>query len=195
MPQLTIHGLHRPGLSAVDLEIASAQTIGIHGPSGSGKSLLLRAIADLDPNQGQVKLDTTPRDHYPAHQWRRLVAYIPAESHWWHDTVGEHSPHWEDTLLAALGFQQEVLNWEINRLSSGEKQRLALARALSQQPKALLLDEVTANLDPQNTHAVEAVLTRYQREHATPILWVSHDSAQRERLCKHTWHMQQGKLG
>ena len=74
------------------------------------------------------------------------------------------------------------LDWQVERLSSGEKQRLAVLRALSHEPRALLLDEPTANLDPELAQRVEAWLCDYFEARGMPVLWVAHDRAQIERV-------------
>jgi putative ABC transport system ATP-binding protein len=55
-----------------------------------GKTLLLRTVADLDPNDGVVTLDGRDRSTIAGPEWRRLIVYVPAEPRWWADTVGEH---------------------------------------------------------------------------------------------------------
>ncbi|MDA0997504.1 MAG: ATP-binding cassette domain-containing protein, partial [Proteobacteria bacterium] len=87
---LSIVNLQRPGLQPVSLDIVAGTCATIRGKSGSGKSLLLRAIADLDPNSGEVRLDQLRRDSMPAPDWRRLVCYAAAESGWWLGLVGQH---------------------------------------------------------------------------------------------------------
>lgn len=154
----------------------------IDGPSGSGKTLLLRAIADLDPHQGQAFLDDTEQRATPAPQWRRQVAYLPAESHWWADRVGAHFEHADDALCEQLGFPPEVMDWDVTRLSSGERQRLALIRMLELKPRVLLLDEPTANLDGTSRERVEALIRSYLKRNDAIALWVSHDPEQRDRL-------------
>jgi len=67
-------------------------------PSGAGKSLLLRAIADLDPNEGTVKLDGMLREAVPAPHWRSQVTYVAAEPGWWGDTVQEHFTAWHQAM-------------------------------------------------------------------------------------------------
>lgn len=185
MPSLKLDGLRPLVLEPVDLTIAPGELCLLCGPSGSGKSLLLRAIADLDPHEGEAWLDDEPRSGMPAPAWRRLVGLLPAESAWWQESVAEHLPaDWSDpdASLARLGFEPDVLGWSIERLSTGERQRLALVRLLARRPRALLLDEATANLDPTNRERVESLIGDYlEREHA-PALWVSHDPEQRERL-------------
>jgi ABC-type iron transport system FetAB ATPase subunit len=180
--RLQLAGLHPPLLRPVDLRVAAGETLALHGPSGAGKSLLLRAIADLDPNAGEAFLDGKPRSAFKGPEWRRAVMLVPAESHWWDDQVRPHAEHWDLATLAVLGFDADVLDWQTPRLSSGERQRLALVRALSLRPPVLLLDEATANLDDSNTRRVEQLLRDYQHDNSAAILWVSHDPAQRARI-------------
>jgi len=191
---LVVSHLQRDGLQDINLLIPGGQTLCIHGPSGSGKSLLLRAIADLDPNQGDVSLGDIQRHAVPAPRWRRLVMYLAPESHWWHDMVGPHAPSWPMRMLRTLGFEKDVLDWEISRLSTGERQRLAIVRALARQPKALLLDEPTANLDQTNTLAAEQLLMDYQSDLQSPFIWVSHEPAQRDRIASFSHELVQGTL-
>lgn len=116
------------------------------------------------------------------HAWRAAVMMVPAESQWWADSVGEHFPSGHPDGLAALGFGPEVMAWQVSRLSSGEKQRLALLRAVAHQPRALLLDEPTANLDAETTARVEGWLTELACARRWPVLWVAHDMAQIARV-------------
>lgn len=170
------------GLAGVDLEVAPGEIVCLSGPSGSGKTRLLRAIADLEPHEGKIRLGTRLQESEPAHLWRRSVMLVPAESQWWHDRVGEHFARAMPETLAELGFGPGVEEWAVSRLSSGEKQRLALVRALSRDPEALLLDEPTANLDADSTARVEAWLKRWIGERGLPVLWVAHDTAQIGRV-------------
>ena len=182
MAGLRLQGVAPHGLEAVDLEIAAGERVFLSGPSGSGKTLLLRAIADLDPHPGEAWLNGVRRSALPAPEWRRQVGLLPAESHWWGDRVGEHFPPGATALFEGLGFGPETLEWSVARLSTGERQRLALARVLANRPQALLLDEATANLDPGNSERVERLVEAYRDEHGAAVLWVSHDPEQRARL-------------
>ncbi|MGD9215950.1 MAG: ABC transporter ATP-binding protein [Desulfobacteraceae bacterium] len=185
-------GVH--GLKGVDFKLSPGQCAGLTGPSGAGKTLLLRALADLDPHQGQVWLDGVAAEAIDVNQWRRQVGLLPSQSAWWHDTVGPHFTNPDDRLMAALGFGREVLEWQIAKLSSGERQRLALLRLLMQQPKVLLLDEPTANLDAENIHRAESLLDAYRIDHKAAILWVSHDLEQLNRNCSVIYTIHRGRL-
>lgn len=179
-PLLVVERLHRPPLPPLSLEVAAGECVAVTGPSGSGKSLLLRAIADLDPNEGTVALDGTSRANMAAPAWRRLVIYVAAESGWWAATVADHLAGDAASLLESVGLP-DAAGWPVSRLSSGERQRLALVRALTRHPRVLLLDEPTANLDAAATDAVERLVRRVM-DGGTAVLLASHDRAQVRRL-------------
>lgn len=194
MPRLRIEQVNTLQLSGVSLRIEAGECVSISGPSGSGKTLLLRAIADLDPHQGEVYLDDVPSQQMPAPEWRRQVALLSAESQWWAETVGEHFETCDEAFLQALGFTDKAMTWNIERLSSGEKQRLSLLRALSLKPKALLLDEPTANLDVASGRAMERLLQDYLRSAQVAMIWVSHDPVQIARIAKRHFEIEAGQL-
>jgi len=154
----------------------------ISGPSGSGKSLLLRSIADLIEHEGEVYLDDKKCSKTNPVLWRKMLGFLPAESAWWMDKVGEHFPESKTSYISELNLPDDCLSWEVSRCSTGEKQRLALARLLSNQPKVLLLDEPTASLDPESVRLVESVIKKYMEEHAATVIWVSHDQEQISRI-------------
>jgi putative ABC transport system ATP-binding protein len=191
---LRLEELRSSLIQPVSLSLEAGACLALHGPSGAGKSLLMRAIADLDVCDGEVWLNQQARSSMNPSQWRRQVAYLPAESYWWEESVGSHAEHWNMEILQQLGFEQTVLSWQTARLSSGEKQRLALARALTNHPNALLLDEPTANLDAENTHAVETVVSQYQEAQQIPVIWVSHDPGQRQRVANQVASINAGQL-
>jgi ABC-type iron transport system FetAB ATPase subunit len=192
---LVVDGLRRPGLEPASLSVAAGACIAVLGGSGSGKSLLLRAIADLDVNEGNVSLGGKARGEMPAPSWRRRVVYVPAESGWWRDRVGEHfdDPDGIVGVLHRLGLPPDCMDWQISRLSTGERQRLALARALSLAPQVLLLDEPTSGLDDETTLKVEAILHE-KLASGTAIVLVSHDDDQARRLASARYRMTKGVL-
>jgi ABC-type iron transport system FetAB ATPase subunit len=171
-------------LEPFDLALAAGECITLSGPSGSGKSRLLRAIADLDLHAGEAFVDQQSQRTMSGPQWRKRVGLLPAECFWWGERVAEHFLEWDNALLQALGFGPEVGDWENSRLSSGERQRLGLARLLANKPEVLLLDEPTANLDRENSQRVEELIRAWQRERHCAVIWVSHDREQQRRVAK-----------
>ena len=180
---LTVRGLTRPGLGPIDLEIADGECVVLSGPSGTGKTLLLRALADLDPAAGRMTLNGVARDDMPGPEWRRRVAYVAAEAAWWSDMAGDHFDDADAArhALAGLGLDDAVLEKQVALLSTGERQRLALLRALVLEPSAMLLDEPTSSLDADNAGRVEAMIEE-RRAAGAAILVVTHDDAQARRL-------------
>lgn len=175
------------------LEAGECQVLS--GPSGSGKSRILRAIADLDPHEGLALLNDQPCNAYPPQQWRQQVGMLAAESAWWAERVGAHFPATVDgALMQSLGFTDEALEWELARCSTGEKQRLALLRLLNNSPRVLLLDEPTASLDPANVTRVEQVLLNYIQTNQAAAIWVSHDPEQIQRVATGHMTIRQGEI-
>lgn len=189
---LTVNALKRLHV-LVSFELADGECIALQGPSGVGKSLLLRAIADLDPSEGSVELDGMPREAMPAPAWRKQVTYVAAESGWWADTVQEHFIAWEEALTLAekLGLPSSCGTWPIRRLSTGEKQRLGLVRALLLHSRVLLLDEPTSALDAESSASVEAIVAE-RVSTGTSVVWSTHNSAQARRVGSRLFMMANG---
>ena len=193
-PLLQINRLKRLMVGPVDLAVDEGDCLCISGASGGGKSLLLRAIADLDPHEGQVTLQGVPAADIVPADWRRRVGLLPPESYWWLPRVEQHFHNGMPVALEKLGRPDAILEQPVARLSSGERQRLALVRLLSNQPQVLLLDEPTANLDPDNTQRVEAVITDYRRAQDAAVIWVSHDAEQVMRVANRHYELSDGLL-
>jgi ABC-type iron transport system FetAB ATPase subunit len=148
----------------------------------------------MEPHSGEVLLDGVACAAVAPTRWRRNVAMLTAESAWWQERVGEHFSRVDESLLSELGFDNTVMSAELHRLSTGERQRLALLRLLAGQPRVLLLDEPTASLDPQNTRHVERILTHYRETQHAAVLWVSHDPVQIRRIAQRHWRLAGGSL-
>jgi ABC-type iron transport system FetAB ATPase subunit len=129
------------------------------------------------------------------YEWRRQVMYCQAEVGWWDDLVARHFTDRARALaiMQRLGLSADKLDALVHELSTGERQRLGLVRALALAPRVLLLDEPTAALDQAATDQVEAELRRYL-EGGAAILMVTHSPAQAERLARRSWRMEQGRL-
>jgi ABC-type multidrug transport system ATPase subunit len=192
---LETHALRRLHVGPIDLVLGAGDCTSVAGKSGSGKSVLLRMIADLDPHEGDAVLDGQSCSGMPAPSWRRLVTYVPAESGWWDEQVGAHFGSEVDleALLPALGLAPETSNWPVARLSTGERQRLALLRAICPGNRVLLLDEPTSGLDAQSTAQVESLL-RERLARGTAILLVTHDPEQATRMASRHFELRDGRL-
>lgn len=190
---LRLEDLQIPDVEPVSLTIAPGECIGLSGESGSGKTRLLRAIADMDEHGGQVYEDNVAQDQVRAHDWRRRVTMLPAESQWWFDRVEQHFAARREHI-EALGFGMDVMDWQVSRCSSGEKQRLSVLRLLANCPRVLLLDEPTANLDIANATRVENLVLAYLEERSAAAIWVSHDVDQLKRVSRQRYHLEMGRL-
>jgi ABC-type iron transport system FetAB ATPase subunit len=191
---LSVRGLRGPGVALQSLDLPDGACVAVRGPSGAGKTLLLRALADLDPNEGQVTLDDQARASMPAPRWRRLVTYFAAEPAWWADTVGEHFADWAAAapLIAALGLPEDCRSWPVARASTGERQRLSLARGLAHGPRVLLLDEPTSGLDDDARRRAEQLLLE-RLAAGLSALWVTHDDAQARRVAARCLQIEHGR--
>jgi UDP-glucose/iron transport system ATP-binding protein len=194
-PMLQVRDLRTSILKPASFSLSAGEAIAVRGPSGAGKTLLLRAVADLDPNEGLVTLDGRDRSTIAGPEWRCLVGYVPAEPGWWADTVGEHFGEWTAALafVKDLGFPEEAKAWPITRLSTGERLRLALVRALMMRPKVLLLDEPTAALDVASVAAVESLIKARIRT-GLAVLWVTHDVEQAKRVAHRLLVVEAGQV-
>jgi putative ABC transport system ATP-binding protein len=194
---LLVKNLRSAFAGPFELNLGTGACAAITGPSGSGKSLFLRMIADLDLNEGKVWLNERERGSMPAPQWRRQATYVSAESGWWADRVIEHFDVNRRSEVAALasrlGLRPDLLDAPVAQLSTGEKQRFSLVRALLPSPPVLLLDEPTGPLDEESVARVEALL-RERKATGTSILLVTHDPNQAERLGDQRYRMVAGHL-
>lgn len=180
-------------LKPVDMKV-NKEIICLSGASGSGKSLFLRAIADLIEHEGEAYLDEQKCSAINPVQWRKEVGFLPAESAWWMDAVGNHFNEKNIDNLSSLNLADDCFTWDVSRCSTGEKQRLAIVRLLEQKPKVLLLDEPTASLDSNSVEAVEMLIKRYSKEFDVPVIWVSHDKQQIERIADRQFKIENNEM-
>ncbi len=192
---LFIERLEIKGISAQGLRINPGDCISLSGASGMGKSLFMKAIADLLLNRARISLEGTARSDMTAPDWRRRVTYVSAKPSWWEDRVIDHfqDKDWLEAVLPEFDLPLKALDWTVSRLSSGESQRLALLRALEGtqegEVRYFLLDEPTSALDGVRQSRVEDVLKRFMAAGQIGVLFVSHDERQLERLGQKHWQI------
>ena len=172
-------GAHRPALSDVSVTLAAGTRLALVGPTGAGKSTLAKLMARLyDPQEGTVSFGGVDLRSASLEDLRRRIVVIPQEGFLFDGTVRDNlliaKPEaTEEELISALnkiGLRErfeslpEGLETQVrergSRLSAGERQLVALARAALVDPAVLVLDEATSNLDPGTEMLVEAALER-----------------------------------
>jgi ABC-type lipoprotein export system ATPase subunit len=203
------HAVEVKALDGVSLQIEKGEYVAVCGPSGSGKTTLLMMIAAmLRPSGGTVRFED--RDVYemtgPARarfraekigfvfQMFHLVPYLNVlENVLLAAAVVRRrdGKAQAEGLLQRLGLQHR-LGHRPSELSAGEKQRTAIARALLNQPKLILADEPTGNLDPENARCVLRHLRDFQREGGTVIV-ATHGPAAQE-FATRTINLREGRL-
>jgi ABC-type multidrug transport system ATPase subunit len=184
--RLTARGLKFQLVGPIELEVSAGRCLAVSGPSGAGKSLTLRMIADLVPHEGECFVDGLAASSMTGPAWRRVVRYVSSEPGWWAATVGEH---FADASAQTDGMKRLFLDASLleaapERLSTGERQRMAFLRAIEDRPKVLLLDEPTSALDPASVKAVEEIVKELMADGCAVVL-TSHDPEQVERLADH----------
>jgi len=175
-------------LDRLSLILAAGEPTVLIGPNGAGKSTVLRAAMGLlQPSAGRIVRDGEPR--------RAIVFQRPtmlrrsAEANIRYAMVGADRTR---ELLALVGLEHAATR-PARRLSGGEQQRLALARALARDPSVLFLDEPTASLDPASTKAIEDVIRTVSRR-GIKVVMSTHDLGEARRLAGEVVLLHRGRL-
>lgn len=167
----------------------------LSAPSGAGKTRFFLAIADLIVNAGKIRLDETERERIPAPAWRRLVRYASAEPAWWAPTVRENLPTYGAVrgMAERFGLGKDLVDKPVAELSTGERQRFGLVRALASDPPVLLLDEPTSALDETATLRVEELL-RELAQKGRIVFMISHSDEQVRRIADRALEIEDGVI-
>ena len=186
-------------LDLEEVTIEKGTRTAIIGPNGAGKSTLLNIVSRIDSaSEGEVVYESEdPRLVTQVFQQpymlrtsvERNIQYPLRLRNWPEDRMKRRS----DELMEELELL-DLRNQKAWKLSGGETQKVALARALSFEPSLLLLDEPTANIDPATTAEIEEMLLKINREEGTTILFVTHNLAQARRVCDRILFLDKGKL-
>ncbi len=197
-------------LRNIDLSLRPGEIVGMVGPNGSGKSTLIKCLNGiLRPTQGRVRLCGDDIGALEPREVARRVGYVPQGmsdmySATVFDTVlmgripylrwqpTEHDIRVASNVLRSLGLTDFSMH-DVSRLSGGEKQKVMVARALAQEPKVLLLDEPTSNLDLKHQMEVMEIITRQAEEGISALVSV-HDLNLALRYCDRFIMLKEGMV-
>ncbi len=187
-------GRDEAALAGVSMSIGPGEQIAVTGPSGSGKSSLLALVLRFaEPTAGEIEVGGLPLGQIPAAQWRGQLAWVPQHPHLFAASIAENialgrpgASQADIERAARLAGASEFIadlprrydtavGERGQRLSSGQRQRLALARAFLMDAPLLLLDEPTAHLDPFSAHELQTALATLMADRT--VLQVTHDPA------------------
>jgi molybdate transport system ATP-binding protein len=195
---------------SLELAIQPGERLALSGPSGAGKTTLLRTVAGLvRPACGRISigedvwLDTAARREVPAERRRCGVVFqdyalFPTLSAWRNVAFGMGGPRRgrrrrAEELLDRFGIAA-LADARPGSLSGGERQRVALARALAAEPRALLLDEPLAALDPETRREAQRELDRFLAELSIPVLLVTHSRGEAALLADRIAVIDRGRI-
>ncbi len=192
-------------LQDVNFDVAQHDFLTLIGPSGSGKSTTLKLIASLiSPTSGEILYNGKKIESIEPIQYRREVSYCFQQPSLFGKTVKDNlifpyqirkkevDNNRLSSLLKQVDLTDDFLDKDINSLSGGEKQRIALIRNIVFLPKVLLLDEVTTGLDDENKEIVHGLIKQVYDKGVT-ILQVTHDQSE-INAAKKTIEMQKGGI-
>ena len=196
-------------LQDISLDIKPSEFVTLLGPSGSGKSTLLRMLNCLNsPTSGSIYFNDKPITDYDIAQLRQKVGMVFQSPTMINGTVTENltmTQKWTKDgdifsdkglteILEQVGLSSEFLNKNARSLSGGEQQRIALARVLLNKPDVLLLDEPTANLDPQLANKILKLVYQLYQDLKLTVIMVSHDHQIIKQFAKRIAYLIDGKI-
>jgi putative ABC transport system ATP-binding protein len=191
-------------LNDVSIQVRSGEVLAVVGPSGSGKSTFLRLLNRLDePTGGTVLLAGNDYRTIAPRELRRRLGMVMQTAYLFPGTVAENISYGPRQRGQDLGAEQiaKLLDCvrlpgyearDVSNLSGGEAQRVSVARALANDPEALLLDEPTSSLDEVSALAIEELVLRIARERQMTCIVVTHNKPQAARISERTMVLQCG---
>lgn len=206
LPAVTPEAPAKLLLDGVSFPVIRGEVLAVVGPSGAGKSTLLRLLNRLDePTSGTVLLNGQNYREIAPRELRRRVGMVMQRAFLFPGAIAENvrfgpkqhgirlSQEGVEDLLAQVGLagfgDRDALT-----LSGGEAQRVAITRALANEPEILLLDEPTSALDETAKLGVESLLESLIRQRRLTCVWVTHDAAQAVRMADKVLILEAGRI-
>lgn len=187
--------------------IAKHKITTLVGPSGSGKTTLLKLCNGLiSATSGSIKVKGKPIDSYDPIKLRRAVGLALQNAPMIRGTVydnlalprtlqNETLSEKEATIyLERVALERTYLHHQANELSGGQRQKVSIARTLVNESEILLLDEITAALDPHSVEEIEQLVMELQAEFGVTILWITHHLDQARKIGHEAWILSDGEL-
>lgn len=186
------------------LEIESGKITGITGPNGSGKTTLMNIIGGIEKDYiGRI----TYNDNVLNGEIVENMTYVFQKPYLFRRTVRENICYplkvrnYHKIKINELVKRtiidlniEDLMDLKAHKLSGGESQKVALARALVFQPKLLLLDEFTSNIDPEYINTMENEIIKFHKQTKGTIVIVTHNIEQSKRLCHNIISLERGKV-
>ena len=185
----------------------TGQITALIGPSGAGKTTLLKLCNGLiSPSEGEVYIDGERIEEKSPVSVRRHVGIVLQSSPMVPGTVRDNlalplqlrgeslSDHQAKVIMEQVGLPSSLLARDAQELSGGQKQKVSIARTLLNQSKILLLDEITASLDPASLQEIEELIVKLNDTGKITIVWITHNLEQASRIGEYYWVMVDGEL-
>lgn len=179
----------------------------IVGPSGAGKTTVLKMCnALISPTSGDIFIDGKNIKGYKPTELRKNVGIALQNAPLIRGTIYDNlalpktlqnqslSKEKAISFLEDVGLEASLLHRDSHDLSGGQKQKVSIARTLINQPKILLLDEITSALDPTSTHEIEQLILKINKKYNVTIIWITHNLEQASNIGHFTWVMMNGRL-
>lgn len=202
-----------PVLNDVSFQVQTGEWLGILGPNGSGKTTLIKCLAkNLHPQKGSIEINDKPINVWPQQKLAQILGVIPQESNIlfpftaFEVVLMGRSPYQKnfgfesgsDIEIARKAMQVtdtiQFANRPIQELSGGERQRIIIARALTQEPKILLMDEPTSFLDIKHQQEILGLLKKLNQEEGLTIISAMHDINLALLYCRSIMLMKNGNI-
>lgn len=194
-------------LKRISGTIYKGQITTLIGPSGAGKTTLLKMCNGLiSPTSGSIFIEEQPIESYDPAALRRFVGIALQSAPVLRKSVFDNlalpltlqgeklSREMALESLDAVGLDATFLDRDATELSGGQKQKLSIARTLINKSSILLLDEITAALDPSSAREIEELVIKINKRYGVTIIWITHNFEQARRLSHYTWLLKDGAL-